>query len=209
MIVLIILLGLSVLSWALILSKHTAMRRLMNNSIGFLSHFRAAAGLDDIRKIAERFRPSPLVEIFLAGHAEIAQLSDNGLVEIKGLSTVERAIKQSAVAQMAQLEQGVGWLASIGTSSPFIGLFGTVVGIIIAFQGLSTQSQTSIQAVAPGIAEALVATAMGLFAAVPAYMAYNYFVNRIKLISTMMDEFALEFLNLAEKSMAQYGLYRS
>jgi biopolymer transport protein TolQ len=147
--------------------------------------------------------------MFLAAHNELTQLTDNGFVEIKSLSTVERTLKQSAVTQMSKLEQGVSWLASIATSSPFIGLFGTVVGIIIAFQGLSTQTQTSIQAVAPGIADALVATAMGLFAAVPAYMAYNYFVNRIKVISTLMDDFALEFLNLAEKSLAQYGIYRS
>lgn len=103
----------------------------------------------------------------------------------------------------------MGWLASTATASPFIGLFGTVVGIIEAFQGLSTQTQTSIQAVAPGIAEALVATAAGIFTAVPAYIAYNYFLGDIKQIASHIDDFILELMNLLERRTIEYGVYHS
>jgi biopolymer transport protein TolQ len=209
LIVLFILLGLSVFSWAIILNNYITTKRWITNSLGFLSSFRGSTKLEDIHKSVGRFGPSPVAEMFIAAYTELTQFGDTGMVQMSGLPTLERVLKQSAVTQMSRLELGVSWLATIGTASPFIGLFGTVVGIIIAFQGLSSQSQTSIQAVAPGIAEALVATAMGLFAAVPAYMAHNYFVTRIRLISSLMDDFALEVLNMAEKGLAQYGLYRS
>jgi len=205
--VLLLLALLSIYSWALILRKYVLFRRLARRSAAFLEVFRTSGDPQHIYKMSHRYRPSPLVEIFRAGYESLREstAAEGRAPERQG---IERALKRAALAQMADLEEGIGGLASIATSAPFIGLFGTVVGIILAFQGLSTQAQTSIQAVAPGIAEALVATAFGLFVAIPAYMAYNYFVGRLRAVSTLMEDFALEFLEIAERSMAQHGIYR-
>jgi len=209
-VVLVILLLLSTLSWALILSKYFTLRHAVVQSQGFLKLFRESAGLRDVYRSYDRFPRSPLAHLFAAGYSEIKlQIGEGGMSEPTSLQPLERTLRSAAIAQLNRLELGVNWLASIGTSSPFIGLFGTVIGIIIAFRGLSNQAQTSIQAVAPGIAEALISTALGLFAAIPAYMAYNYFVGRIRLISTLMEEFTLELLNQTEKDLAKYGIYRS
>jgi len=118
-------------------------------------------------------------------------------------------LKQAAIVEIERMEKSLTWLASIATSAPFIGLFGTVIGIIISFQGLSVQTQTSIQAVAPGIAEALFATAAGLFVAVPAYIAYNYYVAQVRRLTALLDNFSLELMNTIERSLTQYGIFRS
>jgi len=206
--VLLLLALLSIYSWALILRKYALFRRLARQSVAFLELFRTTSDPHHVYKMSSRYRPSPLVEIFRAGYESLReQMAGDGRSPER--LSIERALKRAALTEMANLEEGISGLASIATSAPFIGLFGTVVGIILAFQGLSTQAQTSIQAVAPGIAEALVATAFGLFVAVPAYMAYNYFVSRLRAVSTLMEDFTLEFLEIAERSAAQYGVYRS
>ena len=205
--VLLLLVALSIYSWAVILRKYALFRRLARRSAAFLEIFRTTPP-HQVYRLSGRYRPSPLVEIFRAGYENLREQTAG---ESRPLEphAVERALKRAALSEMGQLEEGLSGLASIATSAPFIGLFGTVVGIIIAFQGLSVQTQTSIQAVAPGIAEALVATALGLFVAVPAYMAYNYFVGRLRALSTLMEDFALEFLEVAERSAARDGVYRS
>ncbi len=197
---------LSIYSWTLILRKYTLLRRIFRQSEAFRELFRTMSDLNQISKISERYRPSPLVAIFHAGQESLREAEATRSLDLVAL---ERTLRRATLSEMRTLEKGIGELASIATSSPFIGLFGTVIGIILAFHGLSTQAQTSIQAVAPGIAEALVATAVGLFVAIPAYMAYNYFVVRLRALGTLMEEFALEFSEAALRSAAHYGLYRS
>ena len=118
----------------------------------------------------------------------------------KSLDGLQRTLQKSAQTEMTMLEDSLSWLATTGTVTPFIGLLGTVIGIINAFQGLGEGSVSTIQAVAPGISEALVATAGGLFAAIPAVIAYNYFIDRLKVLGVTIDDFSVEFLNTIERS---------
>jgi biopolymer transport protein TolQ len=212
--VLLVLLVFSVASWAIIYIKYQSLKRARQHSDAFLRHFRRCSHLSEVYTVADQFKQSPLVGVFLSGYQQLSDLSDNGgeqeqVVTLTTMAPIERALRLATLAEAERLEQGLSWLASIGTASPFIGLLGTVVGIIIAFQGLSVQTETSIQAVAPGIAEALIATALGLFAAIPAYIAYNQFLNQVRSLTGAMDQFALEFLNVIERNVTQYGLYRS
>lgn len=205
-----ILVALSVLSWAIIISKYQMIRRALTESLAFLSEVTDLSNLHDGLRASRRFPRSPLAAIFLAGHAELAQADETADSDATArLATLERSLRKTALASISQLETGIPWLASIGTTAPFIGLFGTVVGIIMAFEGLSVQNQPSIETVAPAIAEALVATALGLFAAVPAYFAYNYFVARLRSLSTLIEQFTLDFLAQAERAPMRYGLIRS
>lgn len=202
--VLLTLLAFSVLSWGIIVTKFLAFSRAEKQTSSFLEMFRRSAKLSDIYAACQAFRESPLTGVFLAGYQEIdkqAQKADSGS-SIKSFNAVSRALQRASISETTRLERGIGWLASTASASPFIGLFGTVVGIIIAFEGLSSSTQTSIQAVAPGIAEALIATAAGIAAAVPAALAYNYFLNKIKVLTSEMDDFSLEFLNLVERNFS-------
>jgi biopolymer transport protein TolQ len=117
---------------------------------------------------------------------------------VRSLDAIGRVLQSATIAEVSQMEKSLSWLATTANASPFIGLFGTVVGIVIAFQGLSGASASSIQAVAPGIAEALIATAAGIGAAVPAAIFYNYFLNRVKALTATIDRFNLELMNLVE-----------
>jgi biopolymer transport protein TolQ len=162
-------------------------------------------------QLANKFCGSPLASILLSGFQgngeEPTQPAPNGPIYFDNtisISFIERSLKRAAISEMDRLEYGLSWLASVATASPFIGLLGTVIGIILAFQGLSRQSESSIQSVAPGIAEALVATAFGLFAAIPAYIAYNQYVNQVKGLGGAMEEFAYELLNWIERSRNHY-----
>jgi biopolymer transport protein TolQ len=212
--VLLILLLFSLASWAIIYSKLRSLKRAEGQSREFLTASRRCARWSDILPLCEQFKYSPLARLFQAAYDQVAYPVNNG-EEQQGVvgphpsMVVERALKRAAIAELEQLERGLPWLASIATSAPFIGLFGTVVGIIISFQGLSVQTQTSIQAVAPGIAEALIATAVGLFVAVPAYIAYNHFVAQVRRITGLLDDFCLEILNAIDRSTTQYGVFRS
>ena len=151
---------------------------------------------------SEQFRPSPLVSVFDDGYAEVSrQVKTRGSVSNR--EALGRSLTISTNEQIAKLEQNLGWLATTASVSPFIGLFGTVLGIIRAFQNLGSAGSTSLSAVGPGIAEALIATAAGLFAAIPAAMAYNYFGNILKQIGGRMDDFGLEFLNLVDRSFGE------
>src|SRR5262249_23519395 len=136
---------------------------------------------------------SPLVAIFQAAHSELQRQSR------LNLEAVQRVMQSAAIGETTKLEKSLGWLASTASAAPFIGLFGTVIGIIIAFQGLSTATTASIQAVAPGIAESLVATAGGIAAAVPAVLGYNHYLNRVKKLASEMDSFTLRLLNFIER----------
>ena len=202
-IVLGILLIFSIFSWAIILHKYSIFRAARRASREFLKVFRQSKKLSDIRAWCRPLRSSPLPEVFLAGTREIegqAVASENpGKPRIRSLESVERALQIATSSELTRLERWLTWLATTGAVTPFIGLFGTVWGIIDAFRGLGTAGTASLRSVAPGISEALITTAAGLFAAIPAVMAYNQFVQRIKEFGALMDDFVLEFLNMAER----------
>lgn len=213
--VLLLLLVVSVASWTIIISKRSALRRAASENVDFLRLLRSSEKFEFLEPLADKWTVSPLAGVFRAGCLEIRQLLNISaadpivLADPKQMTIAERVLRRAAMGEMRRLEGGLGWLASTATASPFVGLFGTVVGIIVAFQGLSSQAQTSIQAVAPGIAEALVATAAGIFAAVPAYVAYNQFMGRMRGLASEMDDFVLEMLNTFERRILEYGVYRS
>lgn len=198
-VVLVILLLISIYSWTIIFAKWSAFSAAQKSDIRFLRAFRKSNGLDAVMVASEQFRPSPLVAVFDSGYEEV-----NRQVKARGLlgnrEAISRCLTIGTNQQLARLEENLGWLATTASVSPFIGLFGTVLGIIRAFQNLGAAGSTSLSAVGPGIAEALIATAAGLFAAIPAAMAYNHFGNMLKEMGGRMDDFGLEFLNLIERS---------
>ncbi len=189
----------SVLSWTVIFSKWSSLRQARSADSRFLRAFRKATGLEAVMVASEQFRPAPLVSVFEFGYEEISrQVKTRGTIVNK--LSLERTLQLGANEEVAKLEQNMSWLATTASVSPFIGLFGTVVGIIRSFHGLGEQGSVSLRAVAPGISEALIATAVGLAAAIPAYIFYNYFSASIREMGSRMDDFALEFMNLAERS---------
>jgi biopolymer transport protein TolQ len=193
--ILIVLLIFSVASWAIIAAKETATRQALQQSSAISAALRQAASLSDLRNSISANPSSPL--------AALQQAAENELKKQRtlNLEAIQRAMQGAAIEETTKLEKSLGWLASTASAAPFIGLFGTVVGIIIAFQGLSAASSASIQAVAPGIAEALIATAAGIAAAVPAVLGYNHYLNRIKVLAAEMDSFSLKLLNLIERDV--------
>lgn len=188
----------SLASWTIIFTKWRALRSAEKATKNFLSRFRSRAKLSDVYIDSETSNASPLARVFLAGYEEITSQIGEGSREVRSIEAISRVLQSASIAEVTQLERSLSWLATTANASPFIGLFGTVVGIVIAFMGLSGASASSIQAVAPGIAEALIATAAGIGAAVPAAIFYNYFLNRVKLLTATMDRFTLELLNLVE-----------
>jgi biopolymer transport protein TolQ len=201
--VLLMLLGFSILSWAIILRKFRTFRAARNESLEFLKVFRQSKKLSEIRAFCRTLKESPLPEVFQSGYREIenqaAMVESAGKPRIRSLEAVRRALQIGASTELGRMEQWLVWLATTGSVTPFVGLFGTVWGIIDAFHGLATAGTATLHSVAPGIAEALITTAAGLFAAVPAVIAYNILLQRIKEFATQMDDFALEFLNMTER----------
>lgn len=189
----------SVLSWAVVFAKWHAFARARRSNARFLRAFRKSAGLQAVAVVSEQFRPCPLATVFDFGYEEAArQIKAKG--SASNQQALERALQLGISEEIAKLERNMNWLATVATVSPFIGLFGTVWGIIDAFQGLGLAGSASLRAVAPGISEALVATAMGLAAAIPAAIFYNYYGYVIREIGARMEDFCLEFLNLAERN---------
>jgi biopolymer transport protein TolQ len=197
--VLIILLIFSLLSWTIVFSKWSRFRAARATSVQFLRAFRKAAGLEAVALASEQFRASPLVTVFDFGYGEVERQ-----VKAKGTLTnklaLERSLQLGISEEIARLERYMNWLATTATVSPFIGLFGTVLGIIGAFGALGQAGSASLRAVAPGISEALIATAAGLAAAIPAAVFYNYFGHVLREFGARMEDFSLEFLNLAERN---------
>ena len=197
--ILLILLIFSIFSWAIIFAKWGAFRGARRANTRFLRAFRKANGLDAIGVASEQFRPAPLVALFDFGYEEVTrQVKARGTVN--NAVAIERTLQLGTSEELAKLERNMGWLATTASVSPFIGLLGTVLGIIRSFEQLSTGGGSSLRAVGPGISEALIATAVGLFAAIPAAVAYNYFGHVIKEMGARMDDFTLEFLNLTERT---------
>ena len=202
-IVLLILLFFSVLSWAIIFHKYRLFKRALRDSAEFLQIFRQSKKLSEIRSSCSMLRGSPLPEVFQAGYREIESQASAGedpaKPVIRSLDSVRRSLQIGSTTELTRLESWMPWLATTAAATPFIGLFGTVWGIMDAFQGLGTAGAASLRSVAPGISEALITTAAGLFAAIPALIAYNQFVHRLKTFGTMLDDFAMEFLNMTER----------
>lgn len=194
--VLLVLLFFSIASWAIIFSKARVTKQAQQQAAQFLQVFDRSQRWADLHSGTASLRDNPLAAIFMSAHEELQKQ------ERLNLEAVHRAMQSASVSETTRLEKSLGWLASTASAAPFIGLFGTVVGIIIAFQGLSQATTASIQAVAPGIAEALVATAAGIAAAVPAVLAYNHYVNLIKTMAAEMDSFILRLLNFIEREAA-------
>ena len=210
--VLLLLLVFSVVSWGIILHKLWYLRRVQRQTSTFRDVFRRSTKFSEVQAVCKTYEQSPLVGIFQAGHAELnTQLKQSaqelgspgaapGRPTLKSLPAVDRALLRAAAVEVAKLERRLPLLATTASITPFIGLFGTVWGIMTSFQGIASVGSTSLGVVAPGIAEALIATAAGLFAAIPAVYFYNHFVAVVKDLTASMDDFALEFLNIAERN---------
>jgi biopolymer transport protein TolQ len=201
-VVLFLLIAFSVVSWAVILSKWRLISRARTQSGRFVRSFRKAQRMQDVVTVASQFRPSPLVGVFEGAVAEFKrQMGTTG--NIHNLIAVQRSMQIASSEEITRLERNVPWLAITGAVTPFIGLFGTVWGIIDAFHGLGTAGAATLRAVAPGISEALITTAAGLAAAIPAVIAYNLINGSIRELAARNDDFALEMLNLVERQTPQ------
>ena len=211
-VVLAILLLFSIISWALIVEKWWQLRRVRRQTLGFVKVFREGRRPSMVHSAARKFRDSPLAQLYAAAYGEISGLpdvvdpvvddGDDGLPPER-LDAVHRAMRRSAGLEIAQLERYLPFLATTASATPFIGLFGTVWGIMSAFHGISTQGSASLAVVAPGISEALIATAAGLAAAIPAVIGYNYFLNRVRHWATEMDGFILDMLNVLSRPVTK------
>lgn len=200
--VLAILLCFSLFSWTIVFAKWNAFRGARRADARFLRAFRKAPGLEAVMVASEQFRPAPLVAVFDFGYEEVSrQVKAHGSINNK--NALERSLQLGISEEVTKMERNMSWLATTASVSPFIGLFGTVLGIIRAFQDLGQSGSSSLRAVGPGISEALIATAVGLAAAIPAAIFYNHFGHIIREIGTRMDDFSLEFLNLAERTFGE------
>jgi biopolymer transport protein TolQ len=213
--VLVLLVVFSIVSWGIILYKLWSFNRIKAQSSRFIEIFRRSAKFSEVQAVCQSLNDSPLVGIFLAGYAELnLQLRQSNPVAssatspaapatrpvLKSLVSVDRALMRASNVETNKLEKHITFLATTAAVTPFIGLFGTVLGIVAAFQEIGAQGSTSLDVVAPGIADALIATAAGLAAAIPAVYFYNLLTQRVKALASEMDDFSLEFLNIVERN---------
>ncbi len=199
-VVLIILLCFSLFSWAVMYVKWKRFKELWLHGDRFLSAFRRARKLSELNVVLESFPPHPLKAVFEAGYQEVVRQVGNPDGLVTNPNSLTRSLQIASSQQLSELEQHLNWLATTGSITPFIGLFGTVWGIMDAFVSLGSAGAASLRAVGPGIAEALVATAAGLFVAVPAVIGYNHFLGKVREVARSLDTFSLEFLNAAERN---------
>lgn len=208
--VLLVLLVFSAVSWGIIIYKNMQLKKAARQSATFLDVFRKSSRFSEVQAVCTTLGTSPLVGLFQAGYAELnAQLRgtadsrpESGAARptLKSLDAVDRALLRASTVEVSKLEHRVSFLATTASITPYIGLFGTVWGIIMAFQSIGAQGSTSLAVVAPPIAEALVATAAGLFAAIPAVYFYNDITSQVKKAANEMDDFSMEFLTIAERN---------
>lgn len=203
--VLVLLAAASAYSWALIAMKTLQLRRARDESVTFLDTFWKASRLDAIYASAQKLDASPISRVFRAGYEELSKLAQQKGPEaamserLGGIENVERALNRAALAELTSLEAHVAFLGTVGSTAPFLGLFGTVMGILGAFNEIAEKGNATIATVAAPIGNALLATAAGLFAAIPAVIAYNSFVSRIKVFDTEMSSFSHDFLNIVKR----------
>jgi biopolymer transport protein TolQ len=205
--VLLLLLLASIVSWAIILRKWLHLRKAQDQSITFLETFWRSKRLDSIYEAAESLAASPISQVFRAGYVELSKITakqkkegeDEMSEQLGGIENVERALKRAAMAEVTALESTVPFLGTTASAAPFVGLFGTVWGIMRAFHDIYQMGNANLATVAKPISEALIATAFGLFAAIPAVVAYNYFVSKIRVLDTEMTSFSNDFLNIVRR----------
>lgn len=207
----------SVLSWAVILYKWRVIRRASKESREFLEVFWRSKNFQSVMTASKELAESPLAEIFRAGYQEWRRVRARYLkpqtedaeedlsTELGSLESIQRTLRRSAEAEVTRLERMLIFLATVASAAPFVGLFGTVWGIMDSFREIGAVGSANLAVVAPGISEALIATATGLAAAIPAVVAYNYLNNAIKIISTEMEAFSSEFLNIVSHHLASSG----
>jgi len=200
--VLIVLLLFSLFSWTIIFAKSGALRKARRSNERFLRAFRRTQKLAEMNTLAAQFHPAPLSVVFEFGYQEVER-QVNGKGKLHNIPALQRAMQLGSSEELTRLERNMSWLATTASATPFIGLFGTVWGIIDAFRGLGQAGGTSLRAVAPGISEALITTAFGLLAAIPALIFYNHFLHRIREVGSRMDDFGVEFINLAERNFGE------
>ncbi|HEY6838047.1 MAG TPA: protein TolQ [Geobacteraceae bacterium] len=210
--VLLILLYFSVVSWAIIFYKLLQVHRAKSESEKFVDFFWKTKRFDAIGAQLDRFSNSPLTVLFNEAHDELKRLMERGeeksdptvmSTELGGIDNIARALRRATTSEVTRLEKYLTFLATTGSTAPFIGLFGTVWGIMTAFKGIGETGSASLAVVAPGIAEALIATAIGLVAAIPAVMGYNHFQQKIKVLIAEMDSFSTELLNIIHRSFGK------
>jgi biopolymer transport protein TolQ len=192
--VLAVLLFASLYSWTIILGKMGTFGRATGESRKFLRSFRKAQRLQEISALAENYKASPLAQVFVEVY-ETYKRQTGGSGPPRNMTALERSAQTAASESITNLERRMTWLATIAATSPFVGLFGTVMGVVDAFHGLGTAGAATLRAVAPGISEALITTAAGLFVAVPAVVAYNQYTARIRVLASATDDFCRELLN--------------
>jgi biopolymer transport protein TolQ len=210
--VLFILLTFSAISWGITLYKIAVYRRAARQTATFLDVFRKSSKFSEVQAVCPSLKESPLVGLFQAGYSEVnSQMrqptpdatkppAPAGRPTLRSLDSVDRALMRAQAVELAKLERHVPFLATVASITPFIGLFGTVWGIMGSFNSIGAAGSSSLGVVAPGIAEALIATAAGLFAAIPAVYFYNHFTQRVKELASVMEDFSLEFLNICERN---------
>ncbi len=212
--VLLLLLFFSVTSWAIILMKYFYIRKVFQESTIFTDYFWKSRDLSDAFNHAKQLKNSPIARIFRIGYMELRKLSQSGgpisssetesgslSSRFTGIENVKRALRRAIDTEITRIIQMVPFLATTGSTTPFIGLFGTVWGIMNSFHGIGLRGSASLAVVAPGISEALVATAAGLAAAIPAVIAFNYFMQKIRIIETELQSFSADFLNIIERDI--------
>lgn len=204
MAVLVLLVLFSVVSWYIIAYKFFYLRRATRESMRFLEVFWKSKRLDAIYKTAQELKRSPISSVFKAGYVELSKIKGDeqrpdGAEWMSDMQSIERALERAHLSELTQLESKIPFLATTGSAAPFVGLFGTVWGIMNSFRSIGLEKSASLATVAPGIAEALIATAIGLMAAIPAVVAYNYFRRRIKVLASEMDTFSNDFLNIIKR----------
>ena len=208
--VLLILLVFSIISWTIIFIKFRTYRRIRQENEAFDSDYQKSTKLSDLLPTSRKYPFSTTAEVFRAGYAEMTKanrLSRDSArpeeISLSSLDNVERALNRASSTEMTKLESALGFLATTGSASPFIGLFGTVWGIMETFKSIGARGSATLAVVAPGISEALIATAAGLAAAIPAVIFYNYFLNKSRTMVQEMDNFADEFLNIVERYLVR------
>ena len=208
--VLLMLIAFSVVSWAIIFLKFRLFKGIEKNQAEFAKAFAEGKNLAALYDQAEKSERTPLTEVFRTGYLELMRIqrgrtaqpvAQTGRAAMFPLDNVERAMRKAANEEIASMETYLPFLATTGSATPFIGLFGTVWGIMNAFSGIAQTGSATLATVAPGIAEALIATAAGLAAAIPSVMAYNFFLNRVRAIATRLDSFSIEFVNFLERNL--------
>ena len=193
--ILLALLLASVVTWAIIIQKSKVIKATQIADQKFLEAFWSAQTLEEISEKVVNFDPSVVARVFASGYLELRKM------QIPEIANLERSLNRAHSIQLDELEKHVNWLATTASAAPFVGLFGTVWGIMSSFQNIGVTGSASLSVVAPGISEALIATAVGLAAAIPAAIAYNSILGKIKRVSLEMEIFSQDFLNMVQRNL--------